>query len=523
MRVDAQTAPVLIGGAWQASQAVGTVQAFNPATGEALPETYPVSGSQDVQAALSAAAGVTPGSAERRADFFRRYADLLETHAEELASLAALETGLPAQTRLLETELPRTIRQLRLAAQAVLDRSWTRPTLDTEAGLRSMLQPLGKPVVVFGPNNFPFAFNAVSGGDFAAALAAGNPVIAKAHPGHLGTTCRLADLANRAVRETGLHPATLQMLYHLPAELGFDLVGDDRVGAVAFTGSRAGGLALKRAADAAGVPIYLELSSVNPVVTLPGALAERAADLAREVFGANTLGAGQFCTNPGLVVAVRESAETGFLPALTALYRAGGSGVLLTGGGVTNIQAGLTTLRTAGARLLAGGAAERPGFRFQATLLHVDARTFLKQPHALQTEVFGPVCLVVEVNVDDLADVLNVLEGSLTASIYSARDGRDDALYRQVEPPLRRRCGRLLNDRMPTGVAVSSAQQHGGPYPASNHPGATSVGIPAAITRFAALRAYDHVREARLPPELKDQNVTGCWRLVNGTWTQADV
>ncbi|MGY2894778.1 aldehyde dehydrogenase family protein [Deinococcus sp. UYEF24] len=514
------TFPVLIGGEWRPAQATGTLHATNPATGEALEGLYPVSGQEDVLAVIAAASGVTPGTPEQLGAFFRRYAELIEGAGAELSALAATETGLPEKGRLLETELPRTTRQLRLAADAALSRSWTRPTIDTEAGLRSVLQPLGKPVVVFGPNNFPFAFNAVSGGDFAAALAAGNPVIAKSHPGHLGTTRALARLAFQAMQESGLHPASLQLLYHLPPELGFLLVGDARVGAVAFTGSRGGGLALKRAADAAGVPIYLELSSVNPVLLLPGAVAERPAELARELFAANTMGAGQFCTNPGLVIAVQGAGQDAFVQALTEAYGTSGSGVLLTEGAAPHIGAGLKTLTGAGATLITGGQAGAPGFRFQPTLLTADAATFLTSPDALQTEVFGPVCLLVTVKEGELEPVLARLEASLTASIYSGAGGSDDALYGWAEPFLRQLCGRLINDRMPTGVAVSSAQMHGGPYPAGGHPGFTSVGIPAALTRFAALRAYDHVRDGRLPAELQDANPTGCWRLVDGRWTQ---
>lgn len=511
--------PVLIGGVWRAADATRTFCAVNPANGEALPDDYPVSGAPDLEAALAASvAARTPGTPEQIAAFLEGYAARLEADADALVERAALETALPAGPRLRDTELPRTTRQLRLAAHAARTRSWTRPTLDTESGLASMLQPLGAAVVIFGPNNFPFAFNAVSGGDFAAAIAAGNPVIAKGHPAHPGTTRLLAEHARAALGDAGLHPATVQLIYDVAPELGLAVMADGRLGAAAFTGSRGAGLALKAAADTAGLPFYAEMSSVNPVVLLPGALEERGEAIAAELFAANTLGAGQFCTNPGLVISVQGPGHDRFMDALTSAYHGASPGILLTGGGVTHAEQGLQALTAAGAQVLTGGTRADPGFRLAPALLSVDAGTFQAHPAELQREVFGPTCLIVETPAAQLPAVLALLEGGLTAAVYSSSTGGDDGLYTEIEPVLRVRAGRLLNDRMPTGVAVSSAQQHGGAYPASSHPGFTAVGLPAAVTRFAALRAYDHVRDDRLPPELQRANPLGLQRLVDGTW-----
>ncbi|HZX70666.1 MAG TPA: aldehyde dehydrogenase family protein, partial [Rhodanobacter sp.] len=298
--------PVLVDGQWRAAQAPqGSFRAEDPALGEKIGPTFPISSAADIEVALVAGAAVavelatTP--AARTADFLEAYADAIDADADALVALAFVETALAAETRLRKVELPRTSGQLRQAARAVRSYSWTQPVIDTSAGLRAHRAPLGKPVLVFGPNNFPYAFNAISGSDFASAIAARNPVIAKAHPLHPATSQRLAQLAHDALRAAGLPAAAVQMLYHFDNALGLQLAGDARLGAIGFTGSRAGGLALKAAADSAGVPMYAELSSINPVFLLTHALAERGPALAQEFFASCTMGSGQFCTNPGLV------------------------------------------------------------------------------------------------------------------------------------------------------------------------------------------------------------------------------
>src|SRR6187401_2442872 len=277
--------PIWIGGRWQAEPSPeGDIQSYNPRTGEALAPRFPISGEATVQAALAAgsdaAEKLRATDPERIAVFLERCADNLEGRADALVASAHLETGLPVEPRLKNVELPRTVGQLRQAATATRERSFCDAHIDTKSDIRSMRGPLGAPVAVFGPNNFPFAFNAVMGGDFAAAIAAGNPVIAKAHPAQLETTRLLAEAAADAVTHSGLPAGTVQLIYALPSELGLDLVAHPRLGATAFTGSRRGGLALKAAADRAGKPIYLELSAVNPVFILPGALRERGAAIA---------------------------------------------------------------------------------------------------------------------------------------------------------------------------------------------------------------------------------------------------
>jgi NADP-dependent aldehyde dehydrogenase len=356
-----------------------------------------------------------------------------------------------------------------------------------------------------GPNNFPFAFNSAAGGDFAAAIAAHNPVIAKANTSHPGTTKILAEIAFAAVQETGLPPATVQLIYRTPREVGLELVSHPLVGATGFTGSKTAGLQLKAAADAAGKPIYLEMSSVNPVLVLEGALRERLDAIADEFYTSCTMGAGQFCTNPGFVIVPDSELGRRFVAAAVERFQANPPGVLLGKGGRDGLVEAVSTLRKAGAELLCGGeAAEGPAYRFNNTLLQVSGADFLKNPHELQTEAFGPVSLLVlSGSTGETAEILRHMEGNLTGTVYSDTAGSDDADYKVIEPVLRQKVGRLINDRMPTGVAVSPAMNHGGPYPATGHPGWTAVGIPTSIPRFAALHCYDNVRPERLPAELQ--------------------
>ena len=523
--------PVLIAGAWRASQdARSGFRAFDPTSGETIGPEFPISGAADIDAALIAASEAATALAAcepaRIAAFLDAYAAAIDADAPTLVELAHAETALPREPRLAKVELPRTSDQLRQAARAVRESAWTQPTIDTRGGLRSHFAPLGKPVLVFGPNNFPFAFNAAAGSDFASAIAARNPVIAKAHPSHPATSKRLAELAHRAALDAGLPAASVQMLYHFDNALGTKLAGDARVGAIGFTGSRAGGLALKAAADAAGVAIYAEMSSVNPVFLLPGALAERGAELAQEFFASCTMGSGQFCTNPGIVVVPQSADGDAFVAATSALFANAPANVLFSQGVLDHFRRGLATLADVGAQVLARGkSSTEPGYRQAPTLLGVEASHFLTAAYALQTEVFGPACLIVRTrDAAEMIEVARALDGNLTGTLYTSKQSdSDDASAADIARALRPRVGRLIGNKMPTGVAVSAAMNHGGPYPSTGHPGFTAVGMPTTIRRFAALHCYDNAPESWLPADLRDANPGGVQRLIDGRWTTDDV
>lgn len=523
------TAKALLAGHWrEARDPVGHFRANDPATGEAIGPVFPVHGQQDVETALVAAEAAVPvlldATAQQIAGFLEAYASRLEAGIDELVVLAHAETALAINPRLSQAEMPRTVSQLRQAAAAALSSSWRQPTIDTAAGLRSHLAPLGKPVLVFGPNNFPFAFNAVAGSDFASAIVARSPVIAKAHPAHPGTSRRLAELAAEALQQVGLPAATVQLLYHVESEVGLALCADPRLGAIGFTGSRAAGLALKAAADTVGTPFYGELSSINPVLMLPGALAERGETLAQSLFGSATMGSGQFCTQPGLVLVPKGAEGDAFVAQVASRFANASPQRLFTAAAVHHVEQGLAAWLQAGAEMLAQGSAEASGFACAAALCEVSAERFIASGSALQQEIFGPLSLLVRhEGVAQARAVLDRLEGNLTGTLFTAHDGSDDGLWQELVPHLRGKVGRLIENQMPTGVAVSPAMNHGGPFPSSTQVAATSVGMPAAIRRFSALHCYDQVREDRLPDDLRDANPAGIWRQIDGIWSQQAV
>lgn len=521
--------PVLIAGSWRNSLGTNFFLASNPKTKGKLPERYPVSPWPEVEEALRAGReafqqlrAIQP---ERTASFLERFAERIEARRVEIVELAHLETALPREPRLNSAELPRTANQIRQAAAAARERSWALPTIDTKNNIRSLFQALG-PVCVFGPNNFPLAFNSASGGDFAAAIAAGNPVVAKANTSHPGTTRLFAEEALLASRETEMPAATVQLIYRTHHEDGKKMVSHPWVGATGYTGSRAGGLALKEAADRAGKPIYLELSSINPVVILPGALQERMDEIANEFLASSLMGTGQFCTNPGLVFLIDGDPARAFIQKVKARFESAPVGTLLSEGVEKSLLESIAALGKAGAELVTGG---KPGggegYSCRNTLLRVSGSRFLSNPEALQQEAFGNSSLmVIAENLAQLKEILSHLEGNLTGCVYSHRGGDDEPLYQEVTPLLQERIGRLLNDKMPTGVLVSPAMNHGGPFPATGHPGFTAVGIPASLRRFAMLQCYDNVKHDRLPRELQNKNPTGrLWRSVDGEWTQKDL
>lgn len=529
MSIATSVRPVLIAGQWRDAIHSETFQATDPNSNATLPAEFPVSSWEDCDVALDAAVnayGVLRSlPADIIAQFLECYADRIESAKDALVEAAFAETGLAKSPRLADVELPRTSNQLRAAAAACRSGNWALPTIDTKAGIRSCYQSIG-PVCVFGPNNFPFAFGSLSGGDFAAAIASGNPVIGKANSSHPETTRLFAEQAAAAIEETGLPDATVQLIYRVSHADGERLVSDPRVGATGYTGSRGAGLTLKTAADRAGKPIYLELSSVNPVVITPGALKERGEEIAAEFLTSVLMGAGQFCTNPGLVLLLKDEKSDAFVQAVTDKFAAAAAGTLLSPAVAKSLSTSIEQLVGFGAELLTGGGQpESDRCAFANTLLRTSASSFLSNPEGFQTEAFGNASLIVVADdVDQLCQAISKLEGNLTGCVYSANDGSEESTYAKVSFELTPKVGRLLNDKMPTGVAVSAAMNHGGPYPATGHPGFTAVGVPGSLLRFGKLTSFDAVRQNRLPELLKDKNLTpDTWRLVDGQWSRSDL
>jgi alpha-ketoglutaric semialdehyde dehydrogenase len=502
-------------------------QGYDPAAGAAIEGEFHASGPDDVDRACAAADDAfdvfRETSPTARADFLEAVAAHIEAIGEPLVARAMQETGLPRAR--LEGERGRTTGQLRLFAQVLRAGRWAGVVIDSPLPAR---QPLPRsdlrqrriavgPVAVFGASNFPLAFS-VAGGDTAAALAAGCPVVVKAHPAHPGTSLLVAGAIDMAVAACGLPRGVFSIVQGPDNDLGAALVRHPAIKAVGFTGSRNGGLALVAIAQARPepIPVYAEMSSVNPVILMPGALAERAEALGTAFVGSLTMGSGQFCTNPGLVFGVDGADLDRFVAAASAALAEARPQVMLTRVIHVAFEKGVETL-SAGAALAARGPAADGCNRGRAALFTADADAVLANPQLVH-EVFGAASLVVRArDLDQIARVLRALEGQLTATLHL---GEGDAeLARPLLPILERKAGRILANGWPTGVEVAHAMVHGGPYPATSDPRSTSVGS-AAIERFLRPVCYQDLPDALLPQAIRDGNPIGLPRLVDGEFTR---
>jgi NADP-dependent aldehyde dehydrogenase len=505
--------------------------AKNPATGEVLEPEFvdatPAEIHQALELAAEAGQKIERLGRTARAALLERVGDEIMSLGDALLERCHQETGLPMPR--LTMERGRTVNQLRLFASVVSEGSYVEARIDrAEPGrtpvpkpdIRRMQVPLG-PIVVFGASNFPFAFS-VAGGDTASALAAGCPVVVKGHPHHPGTSELVAGAVQAAVKACGFPPGTFSFLQGAEHEVGLTLVEHGKTAAVAFTGSQAGGLALQRASHERRhpVPVYAEMGSVNPVVVLPHAARVRAGAIATGLAQSVLLGAGQFCTNPGLVLALDDDGTADLVDHLAALLVDARSGVFLHEGIRRGFDQGCGRLasvpgvhqRGTEASELADGSCDAIG-----TLFTTDSATFRANPQ-LQDEVFGPATLVVTcASPDDLLSVVSQLEGQLTATIHA--EGEDLDVAAGLFAALRDRAGRLILNGFPTGVEVCPAMHHGGPFPATTDPRSTSVGT-AAIRRFLRPTCFQGFPQELLPPELRDANPEHVLRLIDGAWSR---
>jgi alpha-ketoglutaric semialdehyde dehydrogenase len=520
----------LIGGGAAASGAA-PFRAVNPATGREMNPEFHEAEPTLVDRALATAehAFGTYGRAPVgvRAAFLRAIADELLGLGDALLARAHDETALPLAR--LDGERTRTVNQLRLFAAVLEEGSWIEVRIDPgdpartpapKPDIRRMLVPLG-PVAVFAASNFPFAFS-VAGGDTAAALAAGCPVVCKAHPAHPGTAEMTARAVARAAERSGVAPGVFSLLHGWSHAVGLAIAKHPLTRAVAFTGSLAGGRALFDAAAvrAEPIPVYAEMGSVNPVFLLPSALAERGEAIVAGLFQSVTLGVGQFCTNPGVVVGQRSADLDRLRGALAERLRSAPRGVMLYARLGESYARGLERARQRGAEPLAAPPPPDGATGAGAALLATDAARFAAEP-ALREEIFGPATIVVEArDAAELVRVAEVLDGQLTASIHGSAE--ELAAHAPLVDALRRKVGRLIFNGFPTGVEVGHAMQHGGPYPASTDPRSTSVGT-ASIVRFARPVCYQDFPDAALPEPLRNRNALGIWRRIDGALTRDDV
>ena len=502
-----------------------TFQATNPATGELLPATYAEATAESVATACAAAeaafAEYAALSPAKRADFLEAIADEIMALGDELIELCGRETALPPGR--LTGERGRTVGQLRLFAKVVRDGSWRGIRIDPalpertpnpRPDLRQMQIPLG-PVAIFGASNFPLAFS-VAGGDTASALAAGCPVVVKAHPLHPGTSALIGSAIDRAVASQGLPAGVFSLLQGRSNDVGSALVQHPRITAVGFTGSLGGGKALYDLAVRREVPIpvFAEMGSVNPVFLLPGALAEDVDALATGLANSLTLGVGQFCTNPGLVILPEGPQADRFLEALAVKVRGCAPGTMLGENIQRSYEYGVGRLKNH-TLVTELAASETEGGSVGSYVFSTFTTAFLVDS-ALEEEVFGPSTLVVRAKgKGDLLRIANHLHGHLTASLF----GKEEELieYQGLVAVLSRKVGRLIFNAFPTGVEVGHAMVHGGPYPATTAIQSTSVGT-AAIRRFSRPVCFQGFPQDALPTALREGNPEGSLRMVDGKY-----
>lgn len=515
-----------IGGARSAQGRV-QLQSLDASTGQALPGHFFQATEAEVHAAAQAAASAYPLfrelGAERRAQFLDAIADELDALGDDFIATVCRETALP--TARIQGERSRTSGQLRLFAKVLRRGDFLGARIDRALPQR---QPLPRPdlrqyrigvgpVAVFGASNFPLAFS-TAGGDTAAALAAGCPVVFKAHSGHMATAEWVAQAIISAAQRSDMPAGVFNMIYG--GGVGEWLVRHPAIRAVGFTGSLKGGNALCQmaASRAQPIPVFAEMSSINPVILLPGALATRGEQIAAELAGSVTLGAGQFCTNPGLIIGLRSPQFSAFVQQLGAQMSRQGPQTMLNHGTLASYCQGLDALhRHPGVRHLTG----QPQLAGQAQpqLFQADVRLLLEGDELLQEEVFGPASIVIEVaDQAELAAALQGLRGQLTATLIGEQ--QELLEHRWLTLALQEKVGRLLLNGYPTGVEVCDAMVHGGPYPATSDARGTSVGT-LAIERFLRPVCFQNYPDALLPEALRDANPLGIVRLVDGEPSRA--
>jgi NADP-dependent aldehyde dehydrogenase len=460
---------------------------------------------------------------KKKAEFLRAIADEVEALGDVLVKTAMQETNLP-EARIIN-ERGRTTGHCRMFANLVEEGSWVEARIDTaipdrmpapKPDIRKMLVPIG-PVVVFGAANFPLAYS-TAGGDTASALAAGCTVIVKAHPAHVGTSTLVADAIKQAMEKTGMPKGVFQHVYGAGFEVGQALVKHPLTKAVGFTGSLAGGKALFDIASQRPepIPVFAEMSSINPVILLPDTLARDADAAAVKLAGSITLGVGQFCTNPGLIIAMEGLGLDRFIQSLSVEIQKALPGTMLHQGIADNYMNKLTrALAQKGVKVEAQSSTDASADQGRPLVASAPAYEFCKNP-ALAEEVFGPFSLIIRCqNLDELHRVVNRLNGQLTTTLIA--DEAELARHKNLLNTVIEKAGRIILNGVPTGVEVCPSMMHGGPFPATTDSRFTAVGTDA-VKRFARPVAFQNFADTLLPDELKEANPLGIWRMRNGTW-----
>ena len=504
----------------ESSEGTVGIQAINPASGEPIGPLFFKATASELDLAIhkanSAFAIYRKKSGAEKALFLETIASEIEGLGDSLIDRYTAESGLPAGRA--QGERGRTIGQLRLFAQLLKEGSWVNAIIDTalrdrqplaKPDLRAMERPLG-PVGIFGASNFPLAFS-VAGGDTVSALAAGCTVVFKGHPSHLGTSELVGRAILEAAQKTEMPDGTFSLVFDDTMEIGQALVKHPLIKAIGFTGSFKGGKSLFDAAAARPepIPVYAEMGSINPVFILPKTIKDKGANLAQAYLNSVTMGVGQFCTNPGLLIIEKDQ---NFLETLETVSKESTGGVMLNKGIQSVYHKGIEEFEKYATVISFGKKTE--GFTAaQPVIFKADYQTF-NDNHILKEEVFGPSSLVVEANSrEEMLEAARNLSGHLTATVF----GSDEELaeYADLLEILEQKVGRLIINGFPTGVEVTHAMVHGGPFPATTDSRSTSVGT-MSIARFTRPVCYQDMPESLLPTELQTENTLGIWRKVNG-------
>jgi alpha-ketoglutaric semialdehyde dehydrogenase len=508
------------------------LQSFSPVTQQKLPEQFTVATSKEVNTAVDKATAAfvvyKDKTAEDKAIFLETISEEIMALGDELIQRAMLETGL-SEARL-TGERARTTGQLKLFAQVLREGSWVEAVIDTalperkplsRPDMRKMLVPIG-PVAVFGASNFPFAFS-TAGGDTASALAGGNPVVVKAHESHLGTNELVASAINNAVKKCDMPDGVFSFVIGEGAVTGIQLVKHEGIKAIGFTGSYNAGMAIFKTAvndRKTPIPVFAEMSSINPVLLLPGKL-NKDENAAAQLAASVTLGAGQFCTNPGLLFLIEDEASEIFIKKLADVVSAAPAAAMLNPNICRSYYKGREVIaKQKGVHVLFEGEDASATYKGSAFLTKVSAADFISNTE-LQNEVFGPASLIVACkNKEDLLRALQSLHGQLTASVLALPNELPE--YAKCINTLSGKVGRVVYNGVPTGVEVSYAMVHGGPYPATTNANSTSVGADA-IKRFVRPLCLQDCPEDFLPVALKNNNPLNIMRKVNGEMTREGV
>ncbi len=514
-------------------QSNNSFQSFSTLKGELLPTIYPFSSEEEMsEVLLKANDAVLPygkTSFVQRAVFLETIAQNILALGDDLLMQAHIETALPIAR--LTGERDRTINQLKLFATLLREGSWVDAVIDTaipdrkplpRADIRRMLQPLG-PVLVFGASNFPFAYS-TAGVDTASALAAGCPVIVKAHESHLGTNMMVASAIEKAIEQTNMPLGTFDTLIGEGPVLGQELASNELIKAIGFTGSYKAGIALYTTATQkrkTPIPVYAEMSSINPIVLLPNTLKEKVEQIAATLSGSILLGVGQFCTSPGLIFVIESDASNTLIKLLADHLTAANSAVMLNQTICKTYYADRKKLiGHDGVKIEMQGEDESSLYKATATLVSVSAADFIKEP-SLQKEVFGPCSMIVVCkDPTELNTAIVHMHGQLTGSFFGTTNELNE--YNHTIDLLQQRVGRIIFNNVPTGVEVCNAMVHGGPFPSTTDGRTSSVG-PEAIKRFVRPVCYQDCPDELLPFYLRNKNEAGINRNINGVITKASI